>query len=154
MEVTASASPKLIAYVVGYRRHARCNIFFSPQNNIIESLTIKSHSRVKIERRDVECGWRDAAVCAVDCLPSEAGGERERENGCSVTLAGWPGLSTMCSLVAQWKIVGGTCRLAHCPAGGLQPGGDPVCYNITYNIGLKRWHEGDLCPPILTMKWL
>lgn len=53
---------------------------------------------------------------------------RGRETDC-VALAGCFGLSTMCSLVAKWKIVGGTRRLAHCPAGGLYPGGDPVCCN-------------------------
>ncbi len=53
-------------------------------------------------------------------LPTFRDGQRERL--CNL---GWlAGLSTMCSLVAQWKIVGGTRRLAHWPAGG-----DPVCCN-------------------------
>lgn len=84
---------------------------------------------------------------AADCLPFW-GGVRKRL--CNLGWLGWlAGLSTMCSLVAQWKIVGGTRRLARCPAGGLEPGGDPVCCNETQS---KRWHQGSPCPPVIAMK--
>lgn len=83
-----------------YRRHAWLHHFVFVFNKMTERLTIKSSDRVG-QGAKCCCVWmmRRSCVPWTDSL-YEAG----REN---VTLAGWTaGLSTMCSLVAQWKISG------------------------------------------------
>lgn len=68
---------------------------------------------------------------AVDCLPLEAEWEKRRKKArlCNLGLAGSGHNVQPCR--SQWKLVGGTRRLAHCPAGGLQPRGDPMRCNCT-----------------------
>lgn len=68
---------------------------------------------------------------AADCLPLEAEWEKRRKKArlCNLGLAGSGHNVQPCR--SQWKIVGGTRRLAHCPAGGLQPRGDPMRCNCT-----------------------
>lgn len=72
----------------------------------------------------------DAAVSSG--LPTFGGGVRKKEKKarlCNLGLAGSGHNVQPCR--SQWKIVGGTRRLAHCPAGGLQPRGDPMRCNCT-----------------------
>lgn len=68
---------------------------------------------------------------AADCLPLEAEWEKRRKKArlCNLGLAGSGHNVQPCR--SQWKLVGGTRRLAHCPAGGLQPRGDPMRCNCT-----------------------
>lgn len=54
---------------------------------------------------------------------------RKKARLCNLGLAGSGHNVQPCR--SQWKLVGGTRRLAHCPAGGLQPRGDPMRCNCT-----------------------
>lgn len=157
MEVIAPASPKLAASDA--MRAATIFSFFLSFLQIF--LRNKNHRKPHLKVLQPSTGEMLSAdeepqLFAVDCLSTSRGGG-ERKRLCNLAAARSEHNVQPCRSVENSGRVGGTRRLAHCPAGGLEPGGDPVCSNHTHvhvrtrTDTVRNMTSSHLLPPLMTV---